>query len=89
MLHDQPSLTSTAATRSDHGAVTASLELSTTKWLVTVHAPGSERLSRHVLDAGDVARLLGLLARLRARTEQRLGGAVEIIPIQEAGLDGF
>src|SRR5262249_48704100 len=52
------------------------------------HAPGSERLSRHVLEAGDVARLLGVFGRLRMRAEQHLGGAVEIITIQEAGLDG-
>nr|WP_281035203.1 IS110 family transposase [Mesorhizobium tamadayense] len=56
---------------------------------MTVHAPGSERLSRHVLGAGDAAGLLALFARLRARAEQRLGGTVEIITIQEAGLDGF
>jgi transposase len=89
MSHDQSRITSTAAIHGHDGAITASLELSTSKWLVTVHAPGNEKLSRHVFDAGDVARLLGLFARLRARAEQRLGGAVEIITIQEAGLDGF
>jgi transposase len=89
MSHDQSKITPTAAIHGHDGAITASLELSTSKWLVTVQAPGSERLSRHVLEAGDVARLLGLFARLRARAEQHLGGAVEIITIQEAGLDGF
>lgn len=89
MSHDQSSIASSAATRGHHGAVTASLELSTTKWLVSVQSPGSERLSRHVLAAGDVGGLLALFARLRERAEQRLGGAVEIITIQEAGLDGF
>jgi transposase len=89
MLHDHPSSASTTATHDYHGAMLASLELSTTKWVVTVCVPGSERLSRHVLEAGDVARLLGLLARLREKAERHLGGAVEVITIQEAGLDGF
>ena len=33
--------------------------------------------------------MLDLLARLRRRVEQRVAGSVEIVVIQEAGLDGF
>ncbi|BCH31593.1 IS110 family transposase [Mesorhizobium sp. L-8-10] len=89
MSHDQPSVVSTTATRSHHGAILASLELSTSRWLVTSLLPGTEKLSRHTLRAGDADQLLGLFARLRGKAERRLGGPVEIITIQEAGLDGF
>jgi hypothetical protein len=38
---------------------------------------------------GDGAALLGLLRRLQARAERLAGGPVDIVVIQEAGLDGF
>jgi transposase len=67
----------------------ASLELSKSRWLVTVSAPGSEKLSKHVVSGGDGGALLNLLGRLRASAERRGGMAVQVVVIQEAGLDGF
>ena len=67
----------------------ASLELSKSKWVVTVNSPGSEKLSRHVVEGGDGAGLLDLLSRSRAKAEQRFGVPIKAIVIQEAGLDGF
>lgn len=67
----------------------ASLELSKSRWLVTVSAPGSEKLSKHVVIGGDGGALLNLLGRLRASAERRGGVAVQVVVIQEAGLDGF
>jgi len=67
----------------------ASLELSKSRWLVTVSAPGSEKLSKHVVIGGDGGALLNLLSRLRATAERRAGMAVQVVVIQEAGLDGF
>jgi transposase len=67
----------------------ASLELSKSRWLVTVSAPGSEKLSKHVVIGGDGGALLNLLGRLRASAERRGGMAVQVVVIQEAGLDGF
>jgi transposase len=67
----------------------ASLELSKSRWLVTVSAPGSEKLSKHVVIGGDGGTLLNLLGRLRASAERRGGMAVQVVVIQEAGLDGF
>lgn len=67
----------------------ASLELSKSRWLVTVSAPGSEKLSQHVVIGGDGGALLNLLGRLRASAERRGGMAVQVVVIQEAGLDGF
>ena len=67
----------------------ASLELSQTSWLVTSLSPGSVTMSKHSISAGDGAGLLGLLARMRVKAESVAGVPVEIVVIQEAGLDGF
>src|SRR5271166_5699146 len=67
----------------------ASLELSKSKWLVTVNSPGSEKFSKHVVEGGDSVCLLDLLSRSRAKAAQRLGLMVGTTVIQEAGLDGF
>ncbi len=67
----------------------ASLELSKSKWMVTINSPGSEKFSRHSVEGGDGAGLLDLLSRLKAKAEQRCGERVNVVVIQEAGLDGF
>ncbi len=67
----------------------ASLELSKSKWVVTINSPGSETFSRHVVEGGDGAGLLALLSRSRAKAEQRDGVGIKTVVIQEAGLDGF
>ena len=46
-------------------------------------------MSKHQVEGGDAEALLALLDRLKAKTEQRLGRLVQIVTIQEAGLDGF
>src|SRR3712207_5238198 len=67
----------------------AALELSKSKWLVTVSAPGSDKLSKHVIGGGGHGALLDLLAHRRAQAARRIGGPVHVMLIQEAGLDGF
>ena len=67
----------------------ASLELSKSKWLVTINSPGSEKFSKHVVEGGDSVCLLDLLSRAKAKAEQRFGLMVGTTVIQEAGLDGF
>src|ERR1700693_72604 len=78
-------------TEVEHHAATlfASLELSQTSWLVTSLSPGSVTMSKHSISAGDGAGLLGLLARMRVKAESVAGVPIEIVVIQEAGLDGF
>lgn len=78
-----------AAIRCDDAAVLASLELSRSKWLLTALLPGGEKLSRHSLPGGSGDLLLERLDQLRAKAAHRLGGAVRLMVIQEAGLDGF
>ena len=67
----------------------ASLELSKSKWVVTINSPGSEKFSKHLVEGGDGAGLIDLLSRSRAKAEQRYGVPVKAIVIQEAGLEGF
>src|SRR5689334_978071 len=67
----------------------ASLELSRSAWLVTSLAPGSGKMSKHSVAAGDGAALLALLSRLRGGVERSVGGPVGVVVVQEAGMDGF
>jgi transposase len=69
--------------------VYASLELSKSTWLMTSLSPGSQKMSKHASPGGDGAALLDLLGRLRAKAEQFAAEPVDIVVIQEAGLDGF
>ena len=49
-----------AVLRTDRHAIFVSLELSQSKWLVTSLSPGGGgRMSKHVMEAGDVSGLLG------------------------------
>src|SRR4051794_41453130 len=75
MPTDHPATTPQAAGRADDAKLFASLELSKSRWLVTVSAPGSEKLSKHAVSGGDGGALLDLLARLRATAERRGRGA--------------
>src|SRR4051812_50170734 len=75
MPTDHPATTPQAAGRADDAKLFVSLELSKSRWLVTVSAPGSEKLSKHAVSGGDGGALLDLLARLRATAERRAGGA--------------
>src|SRR5208283_6133312 len=49
----------------------------------------SDKMSKHATAAGDAFKLVALLARLRGRAEQLIGGSLNVAVIQEAGLDGF
>jgi transposase len=84
------SATAVAATaRANDITLFASLELSKSKWVVTINSPGSEKFSNHVVEVGDGIGLLDRLSRSRAKAEQRYGVQIKAIVIQEAGLDGF
>ena len=84
------SATAVAATaRANDITLFASLELSKSKWVVTINSPGSEKFSKHVVEGGDGIGLLDRLSRSRAKAEPRYGVQIKAIVIQEAGLDGF
>jgi transposase len=79
-----------AAIRTDLGAIFISMELSKSKWLITSLSPGAgERMSKHVVCAGDIAGLMDRFGQLQAKAAKRTGENFRLIVIQEAGLDGF
>src|SRR6202162_4324132 len=77
------------AIQTDLRAIFVSLELSRSTWLITSLSPGSgEKMSKHSVQAGDIAGLLKRFARLK-KARARTGRGFPIIVIQETGLDGF
>jgi transposase len=71
------------------GTIFVAIELSQLSWLVTVHSPDRDRISRHKLCGGDHAGLLALIERLQARASQALGSRPAVVSCYEAGYDGF
>src|ERR1700729_1021609 len=83
--HEEP-----AAIQTHIGAIFISLELSRSKWLITSLVPGGgQRMSKHWVDAGDLAGLLARFWAIRDKVLARTGITYPIVVIQEAGLDGF
>ena len=75
---------------SDPAAIFVSLELSRAVWVVTSLLPGAaQKMSRHQVQGGDLAGLLGRFAELQRKAHARSGQFARIVVIQEAGLDGF
>lgn len=70
-------------------AIFVSLELSRSSWVVTSLAPEREKMSKHLVRAGDVNGLFDRFSRLREKTRLRTGLLLPFVVIQEAGLDGF
>jgi transposase len=71
------------------GTIFVAIELSQKSWLVTLHSPDRDRISRHKLEGGDHAGLLSLIEKERSRAEQRLGAPLRVASCYEAGYDGF
>jgi transposase len=71
------------------GTIFVAIELSQKSWLVTLHSPDRDRISRHKLEGGDHAGLLALIAKVRSQAEQKLGSPVRVASCYEAGYDGF
>jgi transposase len=82
---------STAATLTigDYGTIFIAIELSQKTWLVTLHSPDKDRISRHRLEGGNHAELLALIGRIRERAARALGGVPAVVSCYEAGYDGF
>jgi transposase len=76
-------------TKDLYGTIFVAIELSQRSWLVTMHSPERDRISRHKLDGGDHAGLLALIAKARARTALKLGSVPAVVSCYEAGYDGF
>ena len=64
------------------------LELSLSKWLVGIGTPQKWTVRRHQVEGGDLCGLLGLLVRISAEEEKRVGLPVKVHVCFEAGRDG-
>jgi transposase len=73
----------------NNGTIFVTLELSRRTWLVTMHSPDRDRISRHKVDGGDHAGLLALIERVCARATRALGYRPPVVSCYEAGYDGF
>ena len=71
------------------GTIFIAIELSQKTWLVTLHSPDRDRISRHKLEGGDHAGLLALIEKVRARVTIKLGAEPQVVSCYEAGYDGF
>jgi transposase len=77
------------ATTAETATLLVSFELSQSRWVLTIRAPGGAKLSRFTVPARDTAKVLSLLTTQRQQAERRVGRALRIVSIYEAGLDGF
>ena len=73
----------------DLSRIFVALELSQRIWLVTIHSPDRDRISRFKVTGGDHAALLALIGRMRTRAAPVLGSAPAVVCCYEAGYDGF
>jgi len=69
--------------------VLAAIELSKTTWLLAIHDPTSNKVSRRRSDGGDVEGLIGILQRCRHTVQAHADVEVAIECVFEAGYDGF
>ncbi len=65
------------------------LELSKNRWLVGVHTPLADKVSRYAVPGGNSGALLDRIDRIREEAERRLERPVRIVCCYEAGYDGF
>ena len=89
MTTDHPAAKVQTTARPNNSKLFVSLELSRSAWLVTASAPGSDKFSKYAVAGGDGRALVDLLDRLRRTAERRVEVSVEVVAIEEAGLDGF
>ena len=70
-------------------AVLMAIELSKASWLLAVHDPSTDRVSRRRVEGGDAYGLIGIVERYRREAQERTGGTVGAECVFEAGYDGF
>jgi transposase len=81
--------TESPPTACHNDTIFVAIELSQKTWLVTLHSPDRDRISRHKIEGGDHAGLLGLIEKVKARAAAKLGSAPRVVSCYEAGYDGF
>ena len=73
----------------NNATIYLALELSRRTWLVTLQSPDRDRISHYKVEGGDHSGLLQLIAKIRARSAQKLGFEPPVVSCYEAGYDGF
>ena len=68
-----------AAAHDDAERCPLAIELSKKSWIVAVHTPVSDKISRYTLEGCDWKSLLELIERIRTRVTRELGQPVEMI----------
>jgi len=71
------------------GTILVVFELSKSKWRLGIILPGSEKMSRYMVDGGDTGSVARLLAKARAAAERQGLAGVRVVSAYEAGFDGF
>ena len=69
--------------------VSVAFELSWTTWVLAARTPGSERVSRYEMRAGDLTGVQARVDELRDRAGRALGRRPRVVSCYEAGRDGF
>src|SRR3954447_21348771 len=88
-MEDEMQASAGTPTAGHNGTIFFSIELSQKDWLITLHSPERDKVSRHHVAGGGYAELLDLIERVRARVERTLGYRPEVASCYEAGYDGF
>ena len=81
--------TAASAASAQDATLLLSFELSKSRWLIGAMLPGSSKLSRFSLTAGDTAGLAALIEKLLGKLPPDLRSRVTIVSCYEAGYDGF
>src|ERR1700758_653839 len=76
-------------TTGSNATIYLALELSRRTWLVTLQSPDRDRISHYKVEGSAHSGLLQLIAKIRARSAQKLGFEPPVVSCYEAGYDGF
>jgi transposase len=79
----------TASADTEISTIYVALELSKSRWLVGIHTPLADKVSRYAVPGGDSGALLDRLGRVREQAERRLERPVRSVCCHETGYDGF
>ena len=79
----------TASAGTEFATIYVALELSKSRWLVGIHTPLTDKVSRTAVPGGDSGALVERIGRVRERAARGLERPVRIVCCYEAGYDGF
>jgi transposase len=73
----------------EHATLFVAFELGKAKWHLGIVVPGSGKVSRYVVEGGDVEAAWRLIGKARERAARKVGGLLRVVSCYEAGYDGF